>query len=240
VRVTERVGEASVRDNAHLAIWGVVGVIGQLAFMAGWLITETWQGPGYSLVSDTISDMQAATAPHVWFPISCFAAGGIGTFCFAAFGLAPALRSAGETARSAPWQLAIAALALGNSFPLAPCRLPDPGCTAHSQLFSAGGLTDAVVSTIALLVLVRVPSNLWQRMRLVPTWQRVMPVMLAARVGCPACFVLLFAATLTGTAQGLAERLLVTSCVLWVLVLAMTAIAIGRHHDHAVQAEPAL
>lgn len=240
MRVTERARVPGVADSAHLAIWGVVGVIAQLAFMAGWLITETWQGPGYSLVGDTISDMQAATAPHVWFPISCFAAGGIGTFCFASLGLAPALRSAGDTARSAPWQLAIAALALGNSFPLAPCRLPDPGCTAHSQLFSAGGLTDAVVSTIALLILIRVPNNLWKRMRLVPSWQRVKPVMLAARVVCPACFVLLFAAALTGTAQGLAERLLVTSCVLWILVLALTAIANGRRHDHAVQAEPAL
>jgi hypothetical protein len=240
VRTTAPAAAPGIRDTSHLAVWGVVGVIAQLAFTAGWLITETWQGPGYSAVSDTISDMQAATAPHVWFPIICFAAGGIGTFCFAAFGLAPALKSAGQTARSVPWQLGIAALALGNSFPLTPCRLPDPGCTAHSQLFSAGGLTDAIVSTIALLVLVRVPNGLWKRMRAVPRWQRVKPVMLTARVVCPACFVLLFAAAVTDTAQGLAERVLVTSCVLWVLVLAVTAIAIGRHHDDAVQVEPAL
>jgi hypothetical protein len=26
------------------------------------------------LVFDTISDLQAATAPHYWFPVACFAA----------------------------------------------------------------------------------------------------------------------------------------------------------------------
>ncbi len=55
--------------------------------MAGWTVAETWQGPRYSPVRDTISDLQAATATHVWSPIVCFAAGGLGTFCFAVFGL---------------------------------------------------------------------------------------------------------------------------------------------------------
>ena len=48
--------------------WGVVGLLAQVAFAAGWVIAETWQGPRYSPVTDTISDLQAATAPHVWFP----------------------------------------------------------------------------------------------------------------------------------------------------------------------------
>ena len=30
----------------------------------------------YSLVKHSISDLQAATAPHAWFPIACFAIGG--------------------------------------------------------------------------------------------------------------------------------------------------------------------
>ena len=54
----------------------LVGMAAQVAFMAGWTVAETWQGPRYSPVSDTISDLQAATAPHVWFPIACFAVGG--------------------------------------------------------------------------------------------------------------------------------------------------------------------
>jgi hypothetical protein len=75
------------RDGCLLA-WGVVGVVAQAAFMAGWLIAETWQGPRYSPVKYTISDLQAATAPHAWFPIACFAAGGLGTFGFAGSGCA--------------------------------------------------------------------------------------------------------------------------------------------------------
>ncbi len=86
--------------------WGVVGVIAQAAFTAGWLIADTWQGPGYSPVKYTISDLQAATAPHAWFPIACFAMGGLGTFGFAVFGLRPALAGAGQVAAYAPWMLA--------------------------------------------------------------------------------------------------------------------------------------
>lgn len=100
--------------------WGVVGVSAQVLFTAGWLIAETWQGPRYSPIQDSISDMQARTAPHVWFPIACFALGALGTFGFVMFGLRPALGGAGKIAAFAPWMLAFAALALGNSFPLIP------------------------------------------------------------------------------------------------------------------------
>ena len=93
-------------------------------------------GTWYSLVKHSISDLQAVTAPHAWFPITCFAIGGLGTFAFATFGLRPALSAAGTTAAYAPWLLALAALALGNSFPQIPCRLADPGCSAHYQLHS--------------------------------------------------------------------------------------------------------
>ncbi|HMK96333.1 MAG TPA: hypothetical protein VK425_02240, partial [Acidimicrobiales bacterium] len=126
--------------------WGGVGVLAQGAFISGWAVTETWQGPRYSLVSDTISDMQAATAPHVWFPVACFAFGGAATFCFAVFGLRPALASAGKINAHAPWMLALSTLALGNSFPLIPCSTAQAGCTPQHQLHSPGGLTDAVVA----------------------------------------------------------------------------------------------
>lgn len=206
-------------------VWGAVGVIAQAAFLAGWLIAETWQGPRYSPVTGTISDLQAATAPHAWFPIACFAVGGLGTFGFAVFGLRPALAGAGKTAAYAPWLLACSALALGNSFPLIPCRLADPGCTARLQLASPGGLTDAIVASLAFLVLAITPIPLWQRMRLLPRWQRLGPVMAAARVICPGCFTLLGISSIAGLAEGLTERILVTSLVLWITVLAVALIA---------------
>jgi len=76
-------------------VWGAIGVAAQISFSAGWVISETWQGPNYNPLNDTISDMQAANAPRVWFPIICFALGSVGTFGFAVFGLRPALSRAG-------------------------------------------------------------------------------------------------------------------------------------------------
>lgn len=216
------------RPGQHgLLGWGVLGLIAQAAFTAGWLIAETWQGPRYSPVTDTISDMQAATAPHVWFPIICFAVGGVGTFCFAVFGLRPALADAGPTAWYAPWMLALPALALGNSFPLIPCRLSDAGCTAHHQLFSPGGLTDAIVASAAFLVLAFAPGPLWRRMRPLPQWRCLEPVLKTARIVCPLCFILLSISSITGI-EGLIERILATSCVLWIGALAVTAISVSR------------
>lgn len=129
----------------HMLAWGAVGAIAQVAFAAGWLIADTWQRPRYSSIKNPISDLQAATAPHAWFPIACFAVGGLGTFGFAVFGLRPALGRAGTIAAYAPWMLAVAGLAIGNSFPLIPCQRIAAGCTAHVQLHSPGGMTDAIV-----------------------------------------------------------------------------------------------
>ena len=90
-------------------------------------------------------------------PVACFAVGGLGTFGFAVFGLRPALGRAGTIAAYAPWMLAVAGLAIGNSFPLIPCQRIVAGCTAHVQLHSPGGMTDAIVATIAFLVLAVTP-----------------------------------------------------------------------------------
>jgi hypothetical protein len=208
-------------------VWGVVGVVAQVAFMAGWLVAETWQGSDYDPIADTISDLQAATAPHVWFPIVCFAAGGVGTFCFTVLGLRPALGAAGRVGARAPWMVALAALALGNSFPLIPCRLSDVGCSATAQLLSPGGLTDAILATAGLLAWVAAAFPMAQRLALVPEWRRMKPVMLAARVAGPVSFGLLAVTSAAGVWQGLAERILVTVCVVWILALALNLIAVS-------------
>lgn len=219
-------GDCAGNRSGRQQAWGVLGLIAQASFMLGWLVAETWQGPRYSLVKHNISDLQAATAPHAWFPITCFAIGGLGTFAFAIFGLRPALRDAGTTAAYAPWLLALAALALGNSFPQIPCRLADPGCSAHHQLHSPGGMTDAIVSGAAFFVLVFTPFPLWRRLAVLPQWRQLKPVMLVARIVGPACF-LAFAicSSMHSTpAVGLIERILVTTCVLWVSALAIELI----------------
>ena len=225
----QAVGDA-VRGDGHQVAWGVLGLIAQAAFMLGWLIAETWQGPRYSPLKYTISDLQAATAPHAWFPITCFAVGGLGTFAFAAFGLRRALSDAGTIAAYAPWMLAVSALALGNSFPQIPCRLADPACSTHYQLHSVGGMTDAIVSGAALLVLVFTPFPMWRRLAALPQWRQLKPVMLTARVVGPTCLIA-FAATSSSASMsgsGLIERILVTTCVLWVSALAIGLIVNSR------------
>jgi hypothetical protein len=231
----QRTGGPVQPAGDHLFIWGLVGVLAMVIFNAGWLIAETWQGPTYSPIADTISDMQAQTAPHVWFPIACFALGALGGFGFALFGLRPALAGAGKVAVKAPWLLAFALLALGNSFPLIPCRLSDAGCTAAVQLASPGGLTDAIVAGLAFFVLAFLPYPLWHRLELLHGWRQLKPVMFAARVICPVAWILLaLSSNLPGMpAVGLIERVLAAGCSLWVGALALTLIIESRHTGSA-------
>ena len=203
------------------AVWGVIGLLAQVAFAAGWVIAETWQGPRYSPLTDTISDLQAATAPHAWFPIACFAAGGLGTFGFAVFGLRPAWRGA---VRIAPWAIGLSGLALGNSFPQIPCQLSASGCTATGQLLSAGGLTDAILSGAALWLLAITPLQLARLLIPLPQWRALARLLLVAGVVALAGYGLLALALLTGVWAGLVERALVAVCQLWLAVLAVNLI----------------
>gem|GEM_PF-1816219 len=73
------------------------------------------------------------------------------------------------------------------------------------------------------------PFPLWRRLEVLPQWQRLKPVMLAARVISPVCFLLLGISSSAGYAEGLMERILATACVLWIGVLSMTLICVSRH-----------
>jgi Protein of unknown function (DUF998) len=242
-KIAQRMGSRVASNDGHPLIWGVVGVTAQIIFTAGWLIAETWQGPRYSPITDTISDLQASTAPHVWFPIVCFALGGLGSFGFAVFGLRPALAEAGRTAWLTPWMLAFSSLAVGNSFPLIPCQLANPGCTPSFQLNSPGGLTDAIVTGIGFLVLAITPFLLLRRLSLVTRWRRLKPVMLAAGIIGSVCYLLLAVSSSMQSmpAIGLIERLLATTCVVWIGVLASTLIVESRRvaaSDHPLGSHP--
>ncbi len=208
----------------------MVGIAAQVLFTTGWVVSEVWQGPRYSPIADSISDMQAQTAPHVWFPIGCFALAGIGSFAFTVFGLRPAIAGAGRAGTLGLWVLALSTLAIGNSFPLIPCRVSDPGCTAAFQLNSPGGLTDAVVAGLAFLVLVIAPFPLWRGLAALPAWRELKPVLMAARVLGPSCYVLLAISSSLQSmpAFGLIERALASVCVLWVLALAVHLVRLSR------------
>ena len=95
-------------------------------------------------------------------------------------------------------------------------------------MISPGGLTDAIVASLALLVVVFSPAYLWRRLRLVPEWLPFRPVALIADKACLASFLLFSVASISGVAQGLAERVLVTICSLWLAALAAAWLAIRR------------
>jgi hypothetical protein len=203
--------------------WAAIGLGAQVIFTAGWLLADRWQGPGYSPVRYTISDEIALGAPHAWFLITCQLLAGAGTIGFALFGLRPALAPAGPVARYAPWMLATGALAYLVIWPRLPCRLADAGCSVHQHLLSAGGLTDAIGSGVAIMVLAITPFPLWRRMRELPQWHRARPVLVPARLLSP----LLVIATASqgpyapGSLEGIFERALAVLTAAWICSLAV-------------------
>jgi hypothetical protein len=229
-------------------VWGACGLLAQGAFAVGWVVAETWQGPRYNPLADTISDLQAATAPRVWFPIVCFAAGGLGTFGFAVFGLRPAWAGA---VRLAPWAIGLSGLALGNSFPLIPCQLSAAGCTATGQLLTPGGLTDAILSGTALWALAITPFPLSRLLAPLPRWSALAPLLRLAGMVAVVAYALLAISLLTGAWEGLFERVLVVVCQLWLGGLAVhlmrtsrrapspaTGAAVGDPRPHGEVGEP--
>jgi hypothetical protein len=195
-------------------------------FTVGWLLADRWQGPGYSTVRHTISDETALTAPHAWYLISCQLICGAGTIVFALFGLRPVLAGAGAVRRVAPWMLAVGGVSYLVVFPRIPCRLADTACSLHEHLYSAGGMTDALVSGIAVAVLAITPFPLWARMREIPRWRRLRPFMIAGRVLGP----VLLIATVSqgpfapGPYEGLLERALALTAAVWISALAIALI----------------
>jgi hypothetical protein len=204
-------------------IWAAVGLGAQLIFTVGWLLADRWQGAGYSPVRYAISDETALGAPRAWFLITCQLVAGLGTVGFALFALRPALARAGRVASYAPMMLAAGALAYVVIWPRLPCRLADSGCTVHRHLVSAGGLTDAVLSGALIGVLVMTPFPLWRRMRELPEWTRLAPVMLIARALGP---VLLIATAFQGpyspgSTEGVFERALALLTTAWISAIAL-------------------
>ena len=77
----------------------IVTIAANLVWVTGWLVAAGWQGPGYSVVRDSISDMMADGAPAAGVLIVIFALSGAVIIVFALGALWPALRPAGPRAR---------------------------------------------------------------------------------------------------------------------------------------------
>jgi hypothetical protein len=162
-------------QKAAVRRWALVGLVAQVAFLASWLIAAFWQGPHYSSLEHSISDMYAVGAPYGAFLVVVFTLCGAATILFAWLSLRPALRPAGWTATVGSVLLALSIYGLGDL--LSPleregCRLADRGCSAAAQFANSGGKLDALLSTLGVVLFVMAGFFLASAMRRLPGWRR--------------------------------------------------------------------
>src|SRR6185437_9831235 len=151
-----------------------LGVAAQVTFVASWLLAAAWQGPRYSVLAHSISDMYAETAPGAAFLIIVITLCGAATIWFAWRSLRPALRPAGRLATAGSALLALSVFGLGDLLTATEreaCRLADPGCTASSQVSNSGGTLDGLLTTAGLLLFVLAGFLLAAAMKRLPGWQ---------------------------------------------------------------------
>jgi hypothetical protein len=154
--------------------WARLVVVGNVVFVVAWLLAALWQGPHYSVVAHTISDMYADGAPASAVLIVLFTLSGAAVMLFAFRSLWPALRAAGRPAKVGTVLLALSIFGLGDLLTLFEregCRLADAGCTAAAQTGTAGGWLDAVLSTVGVAALAVAGFLLAVAMKRLPAWQ---------------------------------------------------------------------
>jgi len=126
---------------------------------------------GYSVVSDTISDMQAATAPHVWFRSPALRSAGSARSASSCSAAARLSRS-GKVAESAPWMLA----SLGwrsATHSTHPCQVLTTPAAPRS---STARWNDRRGRRHGCILGARVHTrSLWRRLQVLPQWRRLKP-----------------------------------------------------------------
>ncbi len=207
---------AGIRHGAR------AGIAAQVLFVGSWLAAASWQGPSYSVLKHSISEMYAVTAPHAMFLLIVFTICGAATIWFTLRSVWPALRPGGWAATVGAALLALSVAGLGNlltPYERVACRLADPGCTTARMVSNSGGKLDNALTTIGVLLLVAAGFFLAHAMRRVPGWQAwARPARWTA--------VLIFALTIADIADsglsGLLERLIGATAA-----AAIAALAVG-------------
>jgi hypothetical protein len=172
--------EARAARKAGRPAWRIrrvarLAIAAQVVFTFSMLIAATWQGPHYNIISDSMSDMYAVTAPHALFLLVVLTLCGAATMCFAWWGLRPALAPAGRrlaTVTSA--LLALSIFGIGDLLTFSErldCRLADPGCTPAMQLSNLGGKMDDGFSTVGVIVLVACGIAASYALKRLPAWR---------------------------------------------------------------------
>lgn len=228
--------EAAEPPAWHVRRWGAwIAVAAQVVFTMSWVDAAEWQGPRYSPLAHSISDMYALTAPHAAFIIIVFTICGAATIWFALRSLLPMLRSAlgpapgaaGWFATIGSWLLVLSIFGIGDLLTVTErlgCRLADPGCTAARQVSNLGGMMDSYVSTAGLFLFVIAGFLLAAAMRRAPGWR---PLVWPTRWFMAAMIVVFLADGLGQRAGlgGLFERLAALAGAAWIAFL---AVGVGR------------
>ena len=220
---------ANAHRTAHIGerrVWAWAVIVAQIIFVLSWLIAPLWQGPRYSVLAHSISDMYAVSAPHgavlVWVLTLC----GLVVIVFSARSLWPALRPAGWSAAAGCLLLALSVFGLGDllsPFERLACRLADAGCSAAAQLGSAGGKLDAALTTLGSMLFVAAGFFLAAALRRLGSWAH----WASLTQGLTLVFIASFAATGLFSAGwgGLFERLLALSGATVIAVLAWAVLS---------------
>ena len=83
------------RRLASIRRWAGVGIAAQVMFVGSGLAAASWQGPHYSALKHSISEMYAVTAPHAMFLLVVLTVCGAATIWFTVRSVWPALRPGG-------------------------------------------------------------------------------------------------------------------------------------------------
>lgn len=219
------------RRQPGVRFWAWVAILAQVAFVAAWVAAGFWQGPRYSPMADSISDMYAVGVPHASFLVQVFTDAGAATILFALFSVWPALRGGGRAARAGSVLLALSVAGLGDLLSPAErlaCRISDPGCTTALQLSNSGGKLDSILTAAGAVLLLVAGFLLAAAMRRIPSWRAwVRPV----RWTSVLIFALFVADALDGTSgqAGLFERLYAAVAAAAVAALAVGILQRARH-----------
>jgi hypothetical protein len=221
-RTDARPPRLGLSHEAGVRRWALVGLVAQVAFVASWLIAASWQGPHYSSLAHSISDMYAVSAPYGTLLVVVFTLCGAAMILFAWRSLWPSLRAGGWRAAVGSVLLGLSIYGLGNllsPFEREGCRLADPGCTGAAQFANLGGKLDAAITLVGLVLFVAAGFFLASAMKRVPGWRRwAGPTRLATVL-----FIALLVTTVLADAVGLGglfERLLAATGAAGIALLA--------------------
>ncbi|MEO7125994.1 MAG: DUF998 domain-containing protein [Nakamurella sp.] len=172
-RANASLAAASSGGWAAARRWAWLALAAQAVFVATWLVAASWQGPRYSPVAHSISDLYAVTAPGGAILVVILSLCGASTIGFALRSVWPMFRAGRRWAAVGSGLLAVSIVGFGNllsPFERLACRIADPGCTAALQLSNVGGQLDNIISSIGLLVLIIAMFLLAVAMRRTQGW----------------------------------------------------------------------